>query len=89
MTGDTLKPEINNPDKEYFVFFTNNDKKNLQYWRALIYEFAERYENVTDVVFGELDQAHNEPEGQHFKTLPYFVYYPKGDNKTGVHFERT
>ena len=54
-----------------------------------MYEFAERYENVTDVVFGELDQADNEPEGRKYQKLPHLMYHAKGDNKTAIEFNRT
>lgn len=89
MTGDTLAPEVSNPDKEFIVFFTDNSKPHLLFFRALMYEFAERYENVTDIVFGELDQADNEPEGVNYPELPQLIYYPKGEKKIPVLYNRT
>ena len=84
MTGDTLGPEVLNPDKEFIIFFTDNSVPKLLFFRALMYEFAERYENVTDVVFGELDQADNEPDGVGHPNLPHLIYYPKGESKVPI-----
>ena len=44
-----------NPDKEHIVFFTDNRVPGLMKFRAFMYELAEHYENVTDLIFAELD----------------------------------
>lgn len=81
MTGDTYEKEVANPDKEFIVLFTDNTKPKLLFYRALYYEMAEHYENVTDFVFAELDQADNEPQGTNFAHLPQIFYYGKGEDK--------
>lgn len=63
LTGDTFDQEVKNPTKEFFVWFLHVSKQETARWRPFMYEIAEKYENVTDLVFAELDQDQNEPFG--------------------------
>ena len=81
LTGNTFVEEVSKPDKELIVWFNDYTKPEMLYWRAKMFEVAEHYENVTDVVFAELDQADNEPEGIIFDKLPQIFYYKKGEDK--------